>query len=113
MNHATHQVVPRRTYYLVFFALLVLTATTVGLDYVELGKLNLVIALLIAATKATLVVWFFMQVRVSSALTKIFVVSGLLWMLLLISLTLTDYISRGWLYVPRAWSDTAKKNVLE
>jgi cytochrome c oxidase subunit 4 len=93
---------------MVFAALLTLTALTVGVTYIHLGRFNLVIALLIAITKASLVVLFFMNVKNSSALTKLFVVAGLFWMGLLILLTFSDYVSRGWLPVPEAWSSEAK-----
>jgi cytochrome c oxidase subunit 4 len=88
---------------MIFAALLALTALTVGVTYIHMGRFNLVVALLIAVTKASLVVLFFMNVRNSSPLTKLFVVAGLFWMGLLIILTFSDYISRGWLPVPEAW----------
>jgi len=56
-------VVPTRVYYTVFAALLVLTALTVWIAFYDLGVLNDVAALGIAAIKATLVVLFFMHVR--------------------------------------------------
>ena len=101
-------VVPRSTCYLVFAALLMLTALTVGVTYIHMGRFNLVVALLIAITKASLVVLFFMNVKNSSPLTKLFVVAGLFWMGLLILLTFSDYVSRGWLPVPETWSPEHK-----
>ena len=89
---------------MVFFALLILTALTVGVTYIHMGRFNLVVALLIAITKATLVVLFFMNVKNSSPLTKLFVVAGLFWMGLLVLLTFSDYVSRGWLPVAKEWS---------
>jgi cytochrome c oxidase subunit 4 len=89
---------------MVFGALLAFTALTVGVTYIELGRFNLIIALLIAFTKASLVVLFFMNVKSSSPLTKLFVVAGLFWMGLLVLLTFSDYVSRHWLPVPEAWS---------
>ncbi|SRR6266704_4091709 len=93
-------VVPVRTYLLVFLALLLLTATTTFAAFVDLGPLNNVIALGIAALKATLVVLFFMHVRYSPRLIPLVVTAGLFWLLILIVLTLTDYAARGWLGVP-------------
>ena len=84
-----------RTYLLVFVALLVLTAITVVVAFQDFGAWNDVVALAIAVLKATLVVLFFMHVYQSSRVTKIVVVSGLLWLALLIGLTLSDYLSRG------------------
>lgn len=100
---STHHVVPKRTYFLVFTALLVLTATTVGVTFVNLGRLNLIIALLIAVTKASLVVYIFMDVRQSSGLTKLFVGAGLFWVGVLMVLTFSDYLTRMWIYSPQSW----------
>jgi cytochrome c oxidase subunit IV len=99
----THEAVSRRVYFLVFAALLALTALTVIVTFFELGRFNLVIALLIAGTKATLVVWFFMHLRQSSPLTRIFIASGILFFLILIAFTFSDYISRTWLPTPTGW----------
>ncbi len=84
-------------YVVVFLALMVLTSLTVGAAFVDLGPFNDVVALAIAFTKATLVVLIFMHVRHASRLTKITVVAGFLWLLILFGITLTDYFSRGFL----------------
>jgi len=92
---AQHIVTPK-TYLQVFAALMVLTATTVGVAFIDWGALNTVIALVIAVTKAILVVLIFMHVRYSSQLTRIVIGGGVCWLLLLIALTLSDYLTRGW-----------------
>ena len=99
----SHYIVPRQTYYIVFVALLTLTATTVGVTYIEMGRFNLIVALLIAFVKATLVVLFFMNVKTSSPLTKLFVIAGIFWMFIMILLTFSDYVSRTWTPQPLAW----------
>jgi len=83
-------------YVAILLALLVGTALTVWASYVDLGFWNPIIALAIASTKAVLVVLFFMHVWYSSKLTKLTVFAGVFTFLILISLTLTDYISRAW-----------------
>ncbi len=80
----------------ILFALLLGTALTVWASYVDLGLWNPVIALAIATTKAVLVVLFFMHVRYSTKLTKLTIFAGIFMFLVLISMTLTDYISRAW-----------------
>lgn len=87
---------PRRVLYMIFAALIVLTGTTVWVAFINLGPFNPVVALAIATVKAILVVLFFMEVRYSSRLTKITVVSGTFWLIILIFLTLSDYLSRAW-----------------
>ena len=88
--HPTHKV-----YYLVFIALVIGTILTWRVAFIDLGIFNPVIALAIACTKATLVVLFFMHVRYSSKLTKLTVAAGFFWLMLLISLSLSDYLTRG------------------
>jgi cytochrome c oxidase subunit 4 len=81
----------------VFAALVALTLITIEVALVDLGKLNTVVALTIAVTKALLVILFFMHVRYSSRLTKIVVGSGFFWLVIMITLTMSDYIGRTWL----------------
>ena len=52
-------------------------------------------ALGIAITKATLVVLFFMHAKYSSRLTKLFVGTAFFFLLILLALTMTDFLSRG------------------
>jgi cytochrome c oxidase subunit 4 len=94
-EHARHIVTPG-VYLVILLALLVGTALTVWASYVDLGFWNPIIALAIATTKAGLVVLFFMHVKYSTKLTKLTIIAGVFTFLILISLTLTDYISRAW-----------------
>ena len=89
-------VAPKSMYYAVFLALIVGTGLTVAAAFVDMGVLNNVVMLGIAITKATLVVLFFMHVRWSTRLTWVVVCSGFFWLLILFGLTMTDYLSRGW-----------------
>jgi cytochrome c oxidase subunit 4 len=84
-------------YYLVFLALIVGTGLTVAAAKMDMGPLNNVVMLVIACTKATLVILFFMHVRWSSRLTWVVAVSGFFWLLILFSLGMSDYMSRGWI----------------
>lgn len=93
-------VLPVRTYVGIFIALLVLTAVTIAVAYVDLGPLNVVVMLLIAATKATLVVLWFMHVRFEGRLVWISAAAGFAWLGIMIAFTLSDYLTRetvtGW-----------------
>ena len=95
----THQVVPVKTYAAVFGGLIALTITTVAVSKLELGEYNFICAMTIAVIKASLVVWFFMDVRRSSSMTKLFVGAGFFWLAILLVFVLSDYVSRGWLPV--------------
>ncbi len=90
-------IVPKSTYYLIFTALMVGTALTVGAAFVDLGNTaNTVVALAIACTKATLVVLFFMHVKYSPKLTWLVVIASLFWLMLLLLITMGDYATRTW-----------------
>ena len=84
-----------RLYVTIFLALMVLTAATVGVALVDLGDGNIMVALVIAAFKASLVVLFFMHVKYSSKLVQVTVVSGFSFMALMFILTMTDILSRN------------------
>lgn len=99
----THLVVPVRVYVGVFLALIALTALTVTVSKFELGEFNFIAAMTIAVTKGLLVVLFFMHVKGSSAMTKLFAGAGFFWMAILIIGTLHDYFSRGWLPPGQWW----------
>ena len=87
---------PKSMYYTIFGTLMVLTAVTVGVAFVNLGILNFPVAISIAIFKATLVILFFMHVKYSSRLTKMIVGMAFFFLAILFGLTLTDYLSRGW-----------------
>ena len=93
---AAHHILPIRLYVLIWAILMALTLTTVLASEVELGVFNIVVALVIATIKGTLVVLFFMHLRYSSKLTMVTVVASIFWLGILFALTLTDYLSRGW-----------------
>lgn len=94
-----HHLIARQIYYRVFAALLTLTATTVGVAFIDLGRFNAIIALVIAAGKASLVVLFFMHLRYLSRFIALCLATGLFWLVLLLALTMSDYLTRGWLPV--------------
>jgi cytochrome c oxidase subunit 4 len=91
---SAEHVVPIRIYVIIFATLLVLTAVTTAVAYVNLGPLNVVVMLLIAFFKASLVILYFMHVRFTSRLTQIAAVSGFAWLVILIGLTLSDELTR-------------------
>ena len=82
-----------------FLALLGLTLLTVGVAFLDLGSLNTIIALTIAVAKALLVLLFFMHLRYSSGLIGIVWGAGIFWVMLLLTITLSDYLTRSWLPV--------------
>jgi cytochrome c oxidase subunit IV len=93
-------IAPKGLYYAIFATLLVLTGITIAVAFINLGAFNFPVAISIAIIKATLVILFFMHVKYSSRLTKLVVGTGIFFLLVLFTLTLTDYLSRGWLTAP-------------
>jgi len=99
-----HEVVPVRTYVLVWLALIIGTFTTYYVaEYIDIGPWNIVVALLIAGTKMTLVIYFFMHVKFDDALTRLFAAAGFIWLIILLVLTLSDYFTRDWARVQNLW----------
>lgn len=90
-------VMPVTLYWGIWATLIVCTALTVLAASVDLGVFNIVVALLIATFKGTLVVLFFMHLKYSMKLTMVTVIAALFWLFIMFSLTLTDYMTRHWL----------------
>jgi len=91
-----HHVVPRKIYYTIFGILMLCTYLTVQIAFFDLGELNTVAALGIAVLKATLVVLFFMHVKYSTRLTWAVVAGSIFWFGILLTLTMSDYLTRVW-----------------
>lgn len=87
--------VSKKSYILVWIALLLLLLLTWGLAEINLGPLNNVAALGISITKMLLVVLIFMHGRWEKPVTWIFIAAGLIWLLIMVDLTLSDYLTRG------------------
>ena len=98
-NEHQHHVVPVRVYITIFLALMVFTALTVFASFKDFGPGNTIIAVSIAMLKATLVILYFMHVRYNDNIVRIAVFAGFLWLGVMIVLTLSDYIARGWLLI--------------
>jgi cytochrome c oxidase subunit IV len=89
-------IAPVRLYIVIFLALLVGTLLTVLVARFDLGPFNNIVMLTVACAKALLVVLYFMHVRWGSRLTWVVAASGFFWLLILFSITMADYMSRGW-----------------
>jgi len=86
-----------RLYLGIWLALLAATGLTVFAAFQDLGPFNAIVALGIATLKATLVVLFFMHVKYASEkMTKLTIVTAIFFFLILLTLTLADYLTRLW-----------------
>ncbi len=95
-EHSDHHIVTPLQYAMVFGTLLVCTGLTVGAAELDLGVFNPILALGIASFKAVVVILFFMHVWYQSRLIKLTVAAGFFTFLVLIMMTLSDYMSRAW-----------------
>jgi cytochrome c oxidase subunit 4 len=93
---STDHILPKRTYFTIFAILIACTYLTWQVAYFDLGRLNAVAALAIAVFKAVIVVLFFMHARYATRLTWIVVIAGLFWLTILLAVTMSDYLTRGW-----------------
>lgn len=106
---AAEHIVPKRTYFAIWITLMVLTAITASVSGLNLRivhgyydvSLNGVVALTVACLKASLVVLFFMHVKYSPRLTAVVVFAGVFWMLILLTLTMADYLTRAYPTLPQ------------
>ena len=94
--------VSSKTYLKTFGALLGLLALTVGANFVNLGPYNVVVAMVISVAKAALIMLFFMEVRYSHPIVWLFASAAFLWLILLLVITLADYVARPW--TPPVWT---------
>lgn len=95
----SQHVISTRTNWVIFWILMVLLVATVAVAQVDLGSMNLFVALVIAAIKAALIILYFMHVRFSSALTGFLSIAAFIWLGIMLALTTNDYVTRGVLMI--------------
>lgn len=92
-----------REYTFALIGLMILLGLTLGLSYLNLKGLNTVAGLAIATVKALLVALYFMHIKKSTGLHRVFAAAGVFWLGILMVLSLADYVSRSWLMFPGNW----------
>jgi len=96
----SEHIVSPKLYIAIFFALVILTISTVYAATVDLNEhyagLNVIVALVIATCKALLVVLFFMHAYYSTKRTQLVIIAGVFWLATMLFLTLGDYATRSW-----------------
>ncbi|MDP6418341.1 MAG: cytochrome C oxidase subunit IV family protein [Candidatus Krumholzibacteria bacterium] len=89
-NHASGHIVDARVLVGVFLALAFLTFVTVAVTWVDLGSFNIVLALLIAAFKASLVLLYFMHLRYDRPINAIVFLTSVVFLVVFVGLALLD-----------------------
>jgi cytochrome c oxidase subunit IV len=102
----SEHILPKKTYLLVFAALILLTALTTVVAYIDLGPYNTVAALVIAVCKACLVVLFFMHLKYQVGMTRVVLLAAVLWLAILIVLTASDVFTRNWSPTAAPWQQS-------
>lgn len=83
-----------RFYFMVTLMLMALLVITVAVSFVDLGPFNTVFAMLVSAAKAVLILVFFMHLGKATPLTRLFAGVGFFWLGILITLAMSDYLTR-------------------
>lgn len=100
-EHAHHHILPLKVYLAVGVSLFVLTLVTVAVSFVDFGGFNLVVAMLIASFKGSLVALYFMHLKYDNKLyLSIFLIS-LIFLAIFIIFTMFDTLNRGQIYQER------------
>ena len=97
MSEQSHSHPTPGLYLIILGALVIGTCMTWAIAFKDLGIWNPVVALTIAVIKAVLVILFFMHVYYSTKLTKLTVAAGFFWLLIMITMSLSDYLTRTFL----------------
>ena len=90
-------IVSGKIYFTVWAVLMCLTVTTAAVSYLDLGAFSIVVALIIATLKGSLVVLFFMHAKyINVKATLLVILAGFFWLAILLLMTMSDYITRAW-----------------
>jgi cytochrome c oxidase subunit 4 len=91
------KIISAKVYFTVWAALMCLTVTTAAVSYLDLGAFSIVVALIIATVKGSLVMLFFMHAKyINVKATALVILAGFSWLIILLLMTMTDYITRAW-----------------
>lgn len=108
-DHHGHHIFPYSSCLKIFGLLMVLTAVTVGVAFIDLGKMNLIVALLVASIKATLVALYFMGLKFDKKENSVIFVTSFLFLVIFIILAGFDLFYRGDVYVKKGTQDAFAK----
>ncbi len=89
-EHAGVHAVPKRILVGVYAGLMILTAVTVGVSRIDLGEMNIVVALAVAVVKGTLVALFFMHLFWDSRFNAMILISAFFFLAIFIGIALLD-----------------------
>ncbi len=98
MSEHKHHIIPLSTYMAVFFGLIIMTILTVISAQFDFGSFNIIIALLIASFKSSLVLLFFMHLYYDNKVNLALILGSVVFLALFIGLTMIDVTRRQDIY---------------
>ena len=98
MSNNEHHITPLSTYLIVFFSLLILTGITIFSAQFNFGWFNIILALVIASIKSTLVLLFFMHLYYDNKINLVFILASVIFLAIFIGITMIDTNYRTTLY---------------
>jgi cytochrome c oxidase subunit 4 len=96
-NHKIH-ITPVKIYVMIALLLIILTAITVSVSFIDLGAYNVTVALVIASVKALLVAFIFMHLLYDNKIYLVIFSMALIFLTIFITLTMFDTTTRGSIY---------------
>ena len=90
------EIIPKKKYAFVWAALMILLFATWGLSCLDLKPFGMAVALTISVLKTVLIVLYFMHLKYSSRLVWVAAGTGLVWLIIFVDLTMSDYLTRGY-----------------
>jgi cytochrome c oxidase subunit 4 len=94
LHSLEHHILPLKTYFMVFGALLLLTYVTVQVSIWNLGEISIYVALGVAVIKASLVAGYFMHLKYDTRFHSVILAGSILFLVLFFGFTFIDLGSR-------------------
>jgi cytochrome c oxidase subunit IV len=92
----TEPILSSKSYFLAYVAMMGLLLLNVLLAFINMGWVNMFIGVVIATMQAAILALVLMHGLYEKVLVRLVIGGSLLWFLILVTLTFTDYITRGW-----------------
>ena len=86
----------KKVFAVIWLVLVVMHFTILGSAYLDLKWFNTPFIVTLAIIQMVLVILFFMEVRYTARLVWLFATAGFFWLAIMFTLTMSDYLSRGW-----------------
>jgi cytochrome c oxidase subunit IV len=89
---------PKKTYLITWIILELLVGAIYGVSCIRMGAGDVIVPLFLAAVQTLLVLLYFMHLRFSERLIWVIIGGGFLWFAVLVDLTMSDYLTRGYIW---------------